>query len=502
MAKGISLGVAADTREFMLGVQRGVIDPLEEVDKGLEAIQRSNAGQQLEGDFRDAERGMERAEESVDDLRRSLRELSDRNKRETKQMGDDIAQNIDRGSRQAAQDMTRNLDDGASTAKEAMSEVKQEALANAAETFSSFDGSATSFVDGVQGTFGGLITSLGLINPALLPIGVGGAAAIGLISSALATADEESADFKAEVAELGKELIETGGIGEVSMQRIVDRLKELATETDQNKDNLRDISDSADATRTRFDRLAEAYAGNNEALTEQIELQKEVIRQAEAETEVNGIAAGKSREAAALRRDNALVVIEDLEKIQEQNKQAAESERLWLESGGPEMEAKAERIRAIDDAYDDAAGAVNDFIDEETGVFDTGAYIAAMQEREQAIKDYQTTLASSPLSPAAKAFLDSQGVEAAAQFLAGYKKATPKQQAELNRIWSEAGSENSGEYVDALQNGMPKTIQGPEIVIREPNVEAVRANIQRRLNGLGPVRVDAVAYTRNGEPVY
>lgn len=46
----------------------------------------------------------------------------------------------------------------------------------------------------------------------------------------------------------------------------------------------------------------------------------------------------------------------------------------------------------------------------------------------------------------------------------------------------------------------------PPVVIpvrfQEPDANAVRSNLQRKLNNLGPVRVDAEVYTRNGTPVY
>ena len=127
------------------------------------------------------------------------------------------------------------------------------------------------------------------------------------------------------------------------------------------------------------------------------------------------------------------------------------------------MEAKAGLISQIDSAYDEAAGSVSDFVDKESGVFDVTAYIASMQAREQALKDYQSTLAGSGLSSEARTFLNSQGEEAAAQLLAGYKAAGPDQKKELARIWSEAGETSSGEYTTELQKGIPKTVPGPSV---------------------------------------
>lgn len=50
-------------------------------------------------------------------------------------------------------------DERAQGSKESIREVGNEAKQNASETFSSFDGSAQSLIDGIQGTFGGVVGS-------------------------------------------------------------------------------------------------------------------------------------------------------------------------------------------------------------------------------------------------------------------------------------------------------------------------------------------------------
>jgi hypothetical protein len=157
------------------------------------------------------------------------------------------------------------------------------------------------------------------------------------------------------------------------------------------------------------------------------------------------------------------------------------------------MQAKADHIAHLNDAYDDAAGSASDFINAETNIFDTGAYIAAMETRRQQLREYSETLATSSLTPEAKAFLDSQGSEAAATFAAGYKAASPAQQEALNQIWSEAGRQNSGTYSTELQNGMPDTVTGPSVAIPLPDFGALRGAIATGLNAGGAfgIRVQA-----------
>jgi hypothetical protein len=93
-----------------------------------------------------------------------------------------------------------------------------------------------------------------------------------------------------------------------------------------------------------------------------------------------------------------------------------------------------------------------------------GAYIKAMQAREKALRSYQKTLAEAELTPEARKFLESQGQDSAAAFLAGYKRATPKQRAELERIWTEAGKQDSGSYTTALTDSFSSgTVPGPAV---------------------------------------
>jgi hypothetical protein len=133
-----------------------------------------------------------------------------------------------------------------------------------------------------------------------------------------------------------------------------------------------------------------------------------------------------------------------LKAVQEEQKAAAEAEAAWLASGGNELIAKAEMVNAVNESYDALAGSVEAYTNQETGLFDTGAYITAMQEREQALKDYQNTLTTSGMSPEAQEFLNSQGQEAAATMLKGYQAAGPEAKAELDRIWKEASKTASG----------------------------------------------------------
>lgn len=426
---------------------------------------------------REAQKGARDLSESLDEVADSLDDAAREGDQATERLEAgfrDLARAAERESRNAGESLKSNVSRGAETAKESMREVKSEAIQNASETFSSFDGSATSFIDGIQGTFGGLIASLGAISPALIPVGVAGAVAVGLVSSALGKSEEEARDLRVRVSELTEELIETGREGPDAVQRIIDRLKEMVATQEDGTVELRDLYRTTErAGVDSFRRIAQAVAGAGEDADELLETQQKYL-DALQEQRKGTVALTEENQELSRRIQAQKELIGELEETKRVTDEAAEAERLWLEAGGPALQAKADVIAAVDQAYDNAAGAADDFINKETGVLDTAAYIAAMQERETALANYQTALAEAKLSPSAKEFLNSQGVEAAAAFLTGYRAATPEQQRELNRIWTEAGQQNSGEYVSELETGISGASVKPPTVAFDPRGDGAR----------------------------
>jgi len=488
MAKGIELGIGSETKAFKQGIESGVITPLEDAVDALTDLGKSKGPAKLEEGLKDAQTASRRLQAETKDTARAI-----------EQEYREAYRSVGESSRKAGREQTNQH-------KESLDEIKNEAKANAAETFSSFDGSASSFVDGIQGTLGGLVSSLGPIG---LAAGAAGALAIGLINGALANADTQSQEFKQSVSDMTAELIESGNVGKVSVGYIVDELRRLATEADSAKPSLTKLDDLAKKSGTNYEDLAQAYSGNEDALRklaaagkqklEQDQLQAETLSRLSVEQKrAQGL--DSDSEASALRKGEAQKSVNTyLEQASEKAAQAAEQQRLYVEAGGPELERKAQLISQIDSAYDEAAGSVDDYIDKESGLFDTDAYIAAMQTKQKALEDYQLTLASSGLSDQAKTFLAAQGEDAAATLLAGYKNGSEAQKAALASIWNEAGKTSSGNYTASLLNGIPKSIPGPTVT---PVLDdtAAQAAIRRLTGQTLKVTIDGIA--RNGVKLF
>jgi hypothetical protein len=490
-SKGYTIAAAMDTRLFEQGVRMGIIKPVEDANDALDDLGKGKGPGQLERELKDAQRATDK--------------LGDETRQATAQMQRDY-QKAARAAKQADDDTGRSFElstrEKTRLSKETIKEVGDEAKQNAAETFSSFDGSAQSFVDGVQGTLGGLVASLGPIG---LAIGAAGALGIGLVNGALQKGDQDTQQFKDDAAALAQQFIATGRDGERSLDDVVQALQTLATTGDDWGATLEKIRKDAGLTGTSYKDLANAYVGNTNKL-------KELQRVGESNLKVltdefnatdNTTKAGNERRTMLERQMAAQQELNGyLSNASKLAKSAAQEQKDYAAAGGPELAAKAEAVQNINDAYDDAASSVDDYVDSETGVFDTSKYIAAMQAKQKALQEYQQNLKTlgGGLGADATNYIESLGADQASILLDAYKNASASQQANLKTIWGEAGKDNSGTYVDAAKKAMPKTINGPKVKLSADDSDAQRTYDTWR--NKGPLKVGVEFVTSAGRRAF
>ncbi|GAA4170795.1 hypothetical protein [Gryllotalpicola koreensis] len=188
MAKGLSVSVVSDTREFVTGIQSGVIKPLENVEQSLEQVQREGdrAGKQLEQSFSDARTKVGDFKRDQSELGKVLADGSAQTKfsRNTKRATDSASDDFRQLERDAKKSLGNIGDAGQHTlgrggvASEATEEFKNEARQNFGETVSSFSGSMDDIRQLGQDTLGGLAASF--TGPLGIAVGAGGVA-LGLL---------------------------------------------------------------------------------------------------------------------------------------------------------------------------------------------------------------------------------------------------------------------------------------------------------------------------------
>jgi hypothetical protein len=415
--------MASDGIDIRLGVDpSGAVDGVQDVNDALKKIDDNLGDIAKSGDA---------------DLGKVEKSLKDLNK-EALKTGDELDKSIGKKTKKA----TKEAEGG-------LQEFKDEANSTAKESAASFDGSAESIIDAFQEIAANAFQGFG---PAGAVAGLALAAGIGLASQGFAQAEEDAARVKEKVKALADELIATGGNVSFSFQ--ADQLKDLATATDGEGKSLAELKRIADRAGMSYGDLIKAYQGTSDQYDEllkdaydrDVAINQEITSNQKLTTlELNNLGdriVGLSQYTDA--------VLEG----QRVNEQAALAAEAAAEAGISALEVKAAVQDQVNQAYDDAAGNIEAYVNEETKLFDTAAYITAMQEREKALAEYQAALATSGLTEEAKSFLASQGEETAALMLKGYSTADAKTKAELSRIWTEAGKQASGDASKEIDAGL------------------------------------------------
>jgi hypothetical protein len=249
---GIDLAIAADTRSAMSAIQRGLLEPLEDVAEILETFgddaEQSTA--QLERGMRDAQRRTDDAKDEIRDLRDSLNKAG----RAGKDAGDDIDRGMDR-------------------AKAGVGELKDESNSTAREAAASFDGSAESIADAFQEVAANAFAGFG---PAGAIAGLAAAAGIGLAISGFTAVEEERKKLEERAADLAQAYIDAGS-SVLDALTIADRTADILTDPESRKEaeKLAGVLGGDLALATRL--LAGDTAALNEAQTMTAGIENEIL---------------------------------------------------------------------------------------------------------------------------------------------------------------------------------------------------------------------------------
>ena len=455
MASGINIAIDVD--------ESGATKGITKVDEALEKVADS-----LDGVGKDGTSDLGKLETSIKDV-----------SRESLKAGDDIKSGFGNKVKESAKDAEGGMED-----------FKSEANQTAKETAASFDGSAESIVDMFQETAANALSGFG---PAGAIAGLALAAGIGIATAQFQQSEEAALKAKERISELGRAIVESGDVS-ASLDSVIENLKLIVTNAEDAPKKFEDIKKAAKDTGIEAAKLAAAYSGNKEALDAAVKTAQKAYEEEQKLVKVNGEYVDQVSE-----KEIAVgVLAQELVKLQAEQAAAAQIEKDWLASGGNELVARAEMVTAVNDSYDELAGSVEDFVNTETGLFDTAAYVKAMQEREQALKDYQSSITTSGLSPEAQKYLDGLGVEAASKMLAGYKSSEPATKKELDRIWKEASKEASG----SIDTNLDGVIDKKRTAKIEASVDTEKA--QADLDKITAARTALVKVKyvdRNGVPI-
>jgi hypothetical protein len=239
VAKGISIPVAGETRDFARAIQTGVVAPLEDADEALKAMSRDASR------LGELEDNMTAAQKATAKYEGELRDAIDAQKRAAR----------------GARDVGDDAQVGFHKASENVEEFKDEARANFSEVVSSFDGSMDSLLDLAQGTFGGLAGSIA--GPLGIAAGLGAAVLGGVFTSMVTSADENAQKAEERISEMYDDFLESGNNYRTKDQ-VAEAIKELVSDTEKWQKAQEDAKTSGIDIST----ILQAQAGDAAALTQ------------------------------------------------------------------------------------------------------------------------------------------------------------------------------------------------------------------------------------------
>jgi polyhydroxyalkanoate synthesis regulator phasin len=487
--RGIVIDFLANVRDYLKGAG-DVEESFDRVAGALDDVARDGeqATERLEGSFEDLSRTIKQeTEQATEHAEDSFRDLSRTASRETGQIGDDLETSMRSGAR---------------SARESLKDVRSEAGQTARESAASFDGSAESIV----GSFQEIAANAGAaFGPAGFIAGVIAAGVIGTITSQVNEAGEAAEATREQVKGLVDELFEAHG--DPALIDYVQQLRDFLEKDYRNAGFFGFIDDMLDGNVTNFDAakreseeyglaiedLLRAYSGGDAQTARRViaDLAEQQEKANRAAQDADSVSVRRGYELDAEAIGNLIGKIESQNEVLGVAKEQYDAVKAAADGMAAAQALASSETEILNTAFDEAAEATEDFISKETGLFDVGAYLTAMQTREQAIRDYVSTVQTSGLTPEAITFLNGQGIEAASAMLAGYKSASPEQQKELNRVWTEAAKDNSGTYITELGAGISGSTVPPPTVGLDPRGDgaAYVLGLQQYLNQ-NPVRAN------------
>lgn len=327
MAKGYSISIASDTKSFLTGVQKGIIDPLEDA---AEIIQ--DLGSESGRDLDKLERALDQAQDETDDVKKAFSDLQ----KEIRETG-----------RKSRTDFADPAVRNAKRVEDQLDEVTDEAKQNAAEMFSSFDGSFESIADAAQGTLGGLVGGLKGI-PAIAAVAAG-AAGLGLVSTEIIKQIDRAEELKQSLTDAYRQAAEDG-------RTFIDQAAVDAAVLDILFDTQKREAAFAEAARIGVDpnSYIRALAGDAGELQNAIDTAR--VRYGELVDEVNSARGGEAYSPEVQAVGTLLDRLEGVQQQHEDNQAAAERYQDIVREGAADEQSQIERVRSVEQGrWDEAA---------------------------------------------------------------------------------------------------------------------------------------------------
>jgi hypothetical protein len=283
-------------------------------------------------------------------------------------------------ARKAGKDVGRSTKEGFEEASEGAETFKENAASNAKEVAASFDGSAESISDGIQGLVAEMLEGFG---PAGLVGGVAFAAGIGIAAAAMTDSAEKATELKQKAVDMVESITEAGGnLGDLD---IAEKIREAGREVmedfwltpwvDESSTKFQEVKKDAqefgvsvkDAVRSSFGSLEDSQKFLDETADDWQNLTK-IIDDNTTVTDRGGRIMNDTAKAAEKKKKALSDLRGEAQSNVDTTKDAIEIYNIEQEAlGGTEEAAEkaAEATKELADAKADAAGNAMDLVSAE-----------------------------------------------------------------------------------------------------------------------------------------
>ncbi len=360
----IKIRIDGETQDAERSLE-AVADSLEQIDTGLEKVDRSgtDAAQALDK-VESAGSSMDKVGKEIKDVGESAQDAGrriDRDLTEALKDADRAAESMGDSAGKASKRLGDDVSDGARRSSEAVSEFKDEARQNFGEVTSSFSGDMDSIVDLAQGTFGGLAGTL--TGPVGLALG-GLAASAGLFYNAWKTSTEKTqqavedmyADMKA------------SGANALSESFIQGEIDKIVTDAEGKVISFAEAQQYAATTGADLATVLRAMAGDAEAwasVQESVQAKQDAVTDSFGRTDEIMKQTGESYETVRQRLLDEQTALDEVNarlnegtKNRERATAAAEASRSTQKASAATAREAAEAEASYKDAVEASADAI------------------------------------------------------------------------------------------------------------------------------------------------
>lgn len=442
------IGIAADTSGLEKSISNGLVEPLEDAAKAFDKVENAAKGADLDREIDKAAKATDKLDDELDDTRDSLKRLG-----------------------YAARDAGDDAHRGMNRAEDGVEEFGREAESTAKESAASFDGSAESILDAFQEVAANAFAGFG---PAGAIAGLAIAAGIGIATQAFQDAEEAAEELRQKANEYANDAIDAGVSAQkwlTTSDQVVERIRELQDTKDngfrlwfmEDPDELEKWTKALKDTGRATDDVEKVLSSSTDAVKDYRAATEDAYEATKREAAAlidrnkNDPVDGYREKVKEIRNQqegyqDLLSVLDDEIQLREKSADAADRQKqAGVDGALARAQAEEDAASAIQSAqesvtestltaYDSMRSAAYEKATADDAAFDTEKWLTYVEKGRALANSYKDNIAAMKLTPAEWENFLALPEDARNNIAASYKKAGEDGKSRIRAALSDTGS--------------------------------------------------------------